>query len=173
MGWSVPLRAGRIPVLQDLSLATHQGRDRFLSAELMKIAYGGVVIDREGKVLLRKPAGTPGGTLWTFAKGRPERGETMEATALREVLEETGIEARVVRKIPLQLVGGTSMSEFFLMVPIQDHGVFDAETEAVVWATRPEAEDLISLTAKDRRRIRDLQLLDESYALFNCLPTRS
>ncbi len=117
--------------------------------------------------------GTPGGTLWTFAKGRPERGETMEATALREVLEETGIEARVVRKIPLQLVGGTSMSEFFLMVPIQDHGVFDAETEAVVWATRSEAEDLISLTAKDRRRIRDLQLLDESYALFNCLPTRS
>ncbi len=142
----------------------------FSSVLLMKIAYGGVVINQEGKVLLRKPWGTPGLTLWTFAKGKPEPGETMEATALREVLEETGIEARVLKRIPGEYVGNESQSEYFLMAPVRDHGKFDQETEAVVWATRAEAEELISLTAKDARRVRDLQLLDEAYALFNCLP---
>jgi 8-oxo-dGTP pyrophosphatase MutT (NUDIX family) len=137
----------------------------------MKTTYGGVVISPQGKVHLRKPSGTPGLTLWTFAKGKPEPGETMETTALREVREETGIEARIVKKIPGEFSGNESLSEFFLMTPLHDHGVFDGETEAVVWATRTEAEELISLTAKDRRRTRDLELLDQAYALFYCLPT--
>ena len=58
----------------------------------MKQAYGGVVIDLAGQVLLREPAKRsrrPAG--WTFAKGKPAPGETPEETALREVLEETGL----------------------------------------------------------------------------------
>ena len=58
-------------------------------------AYGGVVINDQGEILLREPRNHFDGYVWTFPKGRPEKeqrpGETPEETAFREVLEETGI----------------------------------------------------------------------------------
>ena len=36
------------------------------------------------------------GVTWTLPKGTPEAGESVEATALREVAEETGLEVRIV-----------------------------------------------------------------------------
>ena len=56
----------------------------------MKKAYGGVLINDAGHVLLREPANHYGGYVWTFAKGNPDPGESAEEAALREVLEETG-----------------------------------------------------------------------------------
>ena len=50
-----------------------------------KLAYGGVVFDRDGRVLLRKPKNEFDGYKWTFAKGRPKAGETPAQTALTEV----------------------------------------------------------------------------------------
>ncbi|MGE5701098.1 MAG: NUDIX hydrolase, partial [Clostridia bacterium] len=38
----------------------------------------------------------------TLAKGKQEQGETLEQTALREVLEETGIKGQIVK--PLQVI---------------------------------------------------------------------
>jgi diadenosine hexaphosphate hydrolase (ATP-forming) len=53
---------------------------------------GGVVLNAAGEVLLvRYRAGG-----WTFPKGHIEAGETLEQTAEREVLEETGVAAWVV-----------------------------------------------------------------------------
>ena len=66
----------------------------------MKKAYGGVVINASGKVLLREPAGHYKGGFWTLPKGKPEAGESPEQTALREVLEETGYRAEIIGKIP-------------------------------------------------------------------------
>jgi len=65
----------------------------------MKKAFGGVVINSSGQVLLREPAGHYKGDVWTFAKGRPDPGESPEQTALREVLEETGYRAEIAAKI--------------------------------------------------------------------------
>jgi hypothetical protein len=62
--------------------------------------FGGVLIDEQGRVLLREPTNHFGGYVWTFPKGGSERGETPEATALREVLEETGYEAEIVCRLP-------------------------------------------------------------------------
>ena len=56
------------------------------------VGAGGVVFNKRGEVLLiRDRQG-----YWVFPKGHVDEGETIEQTALREVEEETGIEARVL-----------------------------------------------------------------------------
>jgi 8-oxo-dGTP pyrophosphatase MutT (NUDIX family) len=132
----------------------------------MKKAYGGVVVDDFGRVLLREPAWHYNDQVWTFAKGGPKRGESPEQTALREVLEETGVQAQIVMKIPGVFAGATTSNEFFLMRPIGDTGHFDWETWAVRWATQEEAARLISLTLKAKRRERDLQVLASAFTLY-------
>lgn len=57
---------------------------------------GGVVFGADGRVLLvRYRSGA-----WAFPKGHPEPGETPEQTAVREVREETGVTASVLRPLP-------------------------------------------------------------------------
>lgn len=70
-----------------------------------KIAYGGVVFDEAGLVLLRKPKGEYDGYKWTFPKGRPDPGESPEAAALREVFEESGVKACIIGKFQEALQG--------------------------------------------------------------------
>ncbi|MDX6467159.1 MAG: hypothetical protein QOI27_2199, partial [Gaiellaceae bacterium] len=45
-----------------------------------------------------RPQGKPAGT-WALPKGNLDPGETPAETALREVLEETGVEGRLVEKL--------------------------------------------------------------------------
>lgn len=47
-------------------------------------AYGGVVIDARGRVLLHRPRNLFDGYHWTFPKGKADAGETPEQAALRE-----------------------------------------------------------------------------------------
>lgn len=135
----------------------------------MKKAYGGVVINPSGQVLLREPAGHYKGDVWTFAKGKPESGESPEQTAVREVLEETGYRAEIVEKVPGSFDGSRTSNEYFLMVPVEDTQHFDAETQAVRWATGEEARQLIQLNQKPKRRRRDLRVLKLALALFRSL----
>ncbi|HZR19513.1 MAG TPA: NUDIX hydrolase [Verrucomicrobiae bacterium] len=124
----------------------------------MKRAFGGVLINETGRVLLRKPTGLHKTRVWTFAKGKPLDGETAEQTALREVFEETGVRAKIISRLafpPEEEIG----DDFFLMLPVEETGRFDTETQAIVWATRAEAEELISMTEDAGRRMRDLKIL--------------
>ena len=132
----------------------------------MKKAYGGVVINADEKVLLREPSGHYNGQVWTFAKGGPNPGETPEQTALREVLEETGLHARIIAKLPGSFDGSSTSNEYFLMVPLADTKRFDAETVAICWANREEAKQLISLTVKPKRRRRELRVLKVAFRLY-------
>src|SRR3954454_3178074 len=59
-------------------------------------SFGGVVV-HEGDVLVITPAGRP--QIATLPKGGPQDGEPPEATARREVREETGVEARIVERL--------------------------------------------------------------------------
>ena len=59
-------------------------------------SFGGVVV-RGDEVLVITPAGRP--QISTLPKGGPQAGEPPEATAAREVREETGVEARIVERL--------------------------------------------------------------------------
>jgi 8-oxo-dGTP pyrophosphatase MutT (NUDIX family) len=139
----------------------------------MKRAYGGVVINASGQVLLRQPTDHYHGYAWTFAKGKPLPGESPSETALREVFEETGVRAKILLKLPDSFDGSRTSNEYFLMAPIEETGRFDSETEAVRWAAREEAAQLILQTLKPRRRRRDLRVLKIAYALLESIGTVS
>ena len=59
-------------------------------------SFGGVVV-RGDEVLVITPAGRP--QISTLPKGGPQAGEPPEATAAREVREETGVDARIVEHL--------------------------------------------------------------------------
>jgi len=131
------------------------------SANVSVLAYGGVVVDPNGRVLLRRPKGDFDGYVWTFPKGRPDAGETPEQTALREVKEETGYSAKVIRKLSGSFKGGTSVTEYFLMSPVGSPSPFDSkETSAIRWATLDKAANLVGMTTNEIGQARDLSVLE-------------
>lgn len=128
-------------------------------------AFGGVVVDPEGRVLLREAAGHCDGYVWTFAKGRPDKGESPRQTALREVKEEMGVQARILLPLPSNFEGTVTQTQFFLMVvdargPDLSHRC--KETSGLCWALPEEARRLIAQTSNALGRERDLRVLDEA-----------
>lgn len=59
------------------------------------VGVGGVVLDREGRVLLVKRAREPQRGRWSFPGGLLRLGETAEEGLRREIREETGLEVEV------------------------------------------------------------------------------
>ena len=63
------------------------------------LAAGGLVIDcgtsKPRVLLVHRPRYDD----WSFPKGKLDPGETIEAAALREVREETGLECRIIQKL--------------------------------------------------------------------------
>ena len=135
-------------------------------------AYGGVLIDGHGRVLLREPKGHYGDYVWTFAKGRPDKDETPEQAALREVLEETGYRARTLAALPKVFGGTTSTTAFFLMEPLGKQGEFTNETIQTRWVSFDEAPDLIAQTKSAIGRKRDLAVLEAARLQFTKLRSR-
>jgi len=132
----------------------------------MKKAYGGIVTNAIGQVLLREPAGHLQGVRWTFPKGKQKFGESPERTALREVFEETGVRAEIIVKIPGSFDGPRTSSEYFLMRAVEETNRFDRETRSIAWTTWAEAGELILLTLRPKRRRRDLRVLKLAWAMF-------
>ncbi len=122
-------------------------------------AYGGVLVEDEGRVLLIEPKGHFGGYTWTFAKGRPGKGESPEQAALRRVLEKTGYQAEIFDVLPLAYEGDTSATAYFLMVPVGERGRFIDETAQTRWVSVQEAAELIARTTSAKGRDRDLAVL--------------
>jgi SPP1 gp7 family putative phage head morphogenesis protein len=135
-------------------------------------SYGGVMVNHEGQVLLRKPTGQFGGYAWTFAKGTPDAGGNPVDTALREVAEETGYTGRIFGFLPGGFEGDTSDVHMFLMRPEvgedglytgHDAALMDKETEETQWVTRAEAMRLIEMSPNEKGRNRDLAILARAY----------
>ena len=58
----------------------------------------GVIVIKDGKILLGKRKGTHGEGSWAFPGGHLEFGERLEDCAKREVMEETGITIKNIKK---------------------------------------------------------------------------
>lgn len=131
--------------------------------------YGGVVFDDAGRVLLREPKHHFDNYVWTFAKGAPDQHETPQQAALREVREETGVEAQIAGVIPGAFAGGTGTTAYYLMKRIAEHPLSTSgkrETEQIRWATEAEAKKLIAQTTNEIGRKRDLDVLAAAFAAW-------
>lgn len=96
-------------------------------------AAGGFVSNDRGQILMIFRLG-----VWDFPKGKTEAGETIEETAVREVLEETGIEATIV--------GGKTISVFHTYDTYGPKMLKETvwfEMKAVAGSTRPQTEEQI------------------------------
>lgn len=116
------------------------------------VSAGGVVYRQNSGGVEFLLCGRTSPKLWGLPKGTPNSGESLEATALREVEEETGL--RVEIKAPLGSIGywfvGNGVRyhktvHFYLMTPLggslERH---DPEFDMVQWFPAEEALDVLT-----------------------------
>ena len=82
-------------------LLADEGHNRLVCTGCDRVQYrnptvvAALLVEREGAVLLLRRARAPRAGTWVFPGGFVELGETVEQAALRECMEETGVEARL------------------------------------------------------------------------------
>lgn len=116
---------------------------------------GGIVVRHDGgrpQLVIGSRRRERDGRTWTLPKGTPNRGETTEQTALREVAEETGLEVRITG--PLDSIeywfvqSGTRIHKtvhYFLMEPTGgDLARHDREFDEVRWIDFIEAPSVLT-----------------------------
>src|SRR5687767_11066935 len=98
---------------------------------------------------------------WSLPKGHIEKGESKEEAALREVQEETGIEARIVGDLqevvyfyrrPKQGLTRKSVQYYLMEALTDDLGGPNWEVSESRWVPMSEADSLLSY-ANDRQTI--------------------
>ena len=76
------------------------------------------LVDSDGRILIaERPAGKALAGLWEFPGGKLEPGETHEATLIRELREELGIETKAACLAPLTFASH-SYDDFHLLMPL-------------------------------------------------------
>ncbi|MGH2706368.1 MAG: NUDIX hydrolase [Actinomycetota bacterium] len=125
---------------------------------------GGVILDREGRVVLTSRRSFQGQLQWGLPKGLVEPGEEIEATALREAAEESGLEVALVAPIEVieywyvqpassgrPAVRIHKYVHFFLMRRVGgDPARHDAETEEVAFLDLAEAAQRASFESEGK-----------------------
>jgi len=71
-----------------------------------KLAVGTIITDDQNRVVLVKRAIEPGYGKWVFPGGYVDRGEEVQAAAVREAREETGLDVRLERLINIYSYAG-------------------------------------------------------------------
>jgi len=138
-----------------------------------EVSAGGLVIDRSGQQTQGALIGRHdrrGRLVWSLPKGHIEPGETLEAAAVREVQEETGIHGRLLA--PLGVIDFWFVAEgrrihktvhhYLLEAASGELSDDDPEVVAVDWVPLPEITDRLAYA--DERRLVDhvADLLAES-----------
>ena len=113
-------------------------------------AAGGVVFRKTSKGKLRiLVVHRPQYDDWTPPKGKADKGETPEETAVREVLEETGYRCRIVAALGAtryRVQGGVKEVHWYAMKPLPNSPGFtkNSEVDRVKWLSPREALDKLS-----------------------------
>ena len=107
-------------------------------------AAGGVVM-RDGRLLV---VHRPRYDDWSLPKGKLDAGETFEEAALREVWEETGVRARLVRELPsveYSVRDRPKLVRYWLMAVESDPGFSpNDEVDVVRWLSPADALDVLT-----------------------------
>jgi 8-oxo-dGTP diphosphatase len=111
-------------------------------------AAGGVIRRDDGRIaLVHRPRYDD----WSLPKGKLDEGETFEEAALREVSEETGLRAELVRELPpvhYTARGRPKIVRYWLMSVVSDPGFTpNDEVDELRWLS---AEDTLTLLTYDR-----------------------
>ena len=106
-------------------------------------AAGGVVV-RDGRVLI---VHRPRYDDWSLPKGKLKRGEDWGNGALREVLEETGIECALGEPLGVStytVQGESKEVRWYRMEPLGDDGPLEHEVDELRWVPLDEADDALT-----------------------------
>ncbi len=112
-------------------------------------AAGGLVFKETSKGKLRVlVAHRPNYDDWGLPKGKADKGETPEETAVREVLEETGYHCRIVAPLDVtryRINGGIKEVQWYAMRPLPDSPGFkkNNEIDEIRWLSRKQAKALV------------------------------
>jgi 8-oxo-dGTP diphosphatase len=126
------------------------------------------VVRAAGGLVLRPAAGGTGTEIalvhrpkyddWTFPKGKLDPGETDEQAAVREVAEETGLDARLDRELPdvryRDASGRDKVVRYWTMTPTGGEFRPNREVDELRWVPPDEAATLLTYD-------HDRALLDE------------
>ncbi|MCR4784356.1 MAG: NUDIX domain-containing protein [bacterium] len=125
------------------SSGQHSSTGQLKDRHAIQQSAGGVVYRGKGDKLQVCLIAKKNGTLWALPKGRIRSGETWEAAAVREVLEETGHLATIAERIDQieyyfywrdNRTLYYKLVTFFLMPVIQENvSLPDGEASAVAW----------------------------------------
>src|SRR5579862_3391634 len=137
-------------------------------------SFGGVVHLRGAEGLEVIVVGRKDPGIYGLPKGTPNPGESVEETALREVLEETGVEVTIERKIDVieywfvRAALDTRFHKFvhfYLMRPIAgDTSLHDHEHDFVEWLPIGEARALLTYQ-------NEVRVLDKAEAAIEAPPS--
>jgi diadenosine hexaphosphate hydrolase (ATP-forming) len=106
---------------------------------------GGVVVRDDEVLMIRDRFGR-----WTFPKGHLEQGETARQAAVREVLEETGVQAAVgarLGRVAYTLPGGSSKEVTFYVMRFEggDLSPLQAEISEARWFSFDAAQEQLKV----------------------------
>ncbi len=132
-----------------------------------EFSCGGVMLDGN-KVLLVQVKSMKGRKIWTFPKGHIEAGETPRQAALREVLEETGYRAGILRPLLKVRYAFTlkgkyvkKVVQWYLMKKLGRIGKHDpSEILAINWVSIAKAKEMVEYPSD----IRLLEIVDDDRA---------
>lgn len=122
----------------------HLPYDEFMKMWKKKpMAVTDCIVVKNSKILLVKRATPPFHDVWSLVGGMMEVGETIEETAIRELREETGIEAKIIALVGVYSGGkrdprGTTMSAAFLMKPVKFGKRHDKEISEMRFFSKDE-----------------------------------
>jgi 8-oxo-dGTP pyrophosphatase MutT (NUDIX family) len=156
------LRTKKLKKMQSLTFVVQDKKviKDFIKSQFKIVKAAGGLVQKDGQLLLMFRLGK-----WDFPKGKAEKLEKPEETAVREVEEECGIKVELVGKIGATwhtyTLNGSKIlkkTKWYAMQCLDDSTMMPQEEEGIeqlIWSSPEQAEKLLATTYKSIRWVFD------------------